>query len=178
MKFVTDIQKKAALSMERLSIFDLLKEYSPVLAGTIPLNINIKDSDLDIICEVKDLDLFEKKLRSHFGHFEKFKTYYVEVRGVHSLVCEFFAYGFQYEVFAQNVKTSEQYAVVHMNIEKRILDILGETAVSAIRELKISGLKTEPAFCKYLNINGDPFDALYELSKLSESELKYYLNNL
>lgn len=142
------------------------------------MNINIEDSDLDIICEAKDLSLFEKKLRVHFGHFENYKSYYIEVRGVHSLVCEFFAYDFQYEVFAQNVRTSEQYAVVHMDIEKRILDILGETAVKDIRELKRSGLKTEPAFCKYLNIDGDPFDALYELAKLCKNELELYLKNL
>ena len=51
-------QKRAYKVLSKYQIFEKLKDYSPILAVTIPIEIDIEGSDLDIICEV-DLN-FEK----------------------------------------------------------------------------------------------------------------------
>ena len=51
----SEIQNKIHFVLEKHQIFDKLKEYNPILTGTFPININIKNSDLDIILETDDL---------------------------------------------------------------------------------------------------------------------------
>jgi hypothetical protein len=59
-----------------------------------------------------------------------------------------------------------------MVVEARLLVIGGEEARREIRRLKRCGLKTEPAFARYFQLAGDPFEVLLELSRLSEEELR------
>ncbi|RJQ64221.1 MAG: DUF4269 domain-containing protein, partial [Desulfobacteraceae bacterium] len=42
-------------------------------------------------------------------------------------------------------------------------------------KLRMSGMKTEPAFATYFGIPGDPFGALFELSYLSDDALERFL---
>jgi len=63
-------QKRAYEVLTRYHIFEKLKDYSPILAGTIPIEIDIEDSDLDIICEAKDFTEFEKSLSEMFSEFD------------------------------------------------------------------------------------------------------------
>ncbi len=46
-------QKEAYKVLLELNIFELLKNFKPILLGTIPINIDIESSDLDIICQSK-----------------------------------------------------------------------------------------------------------------------------
>jgi hypothetical protein len=46
-----DRQKKAYEVLLKYKIFEKLSNYSPLLAGTVPIEIDIEGSDLDIICE-------------------------------------------------------------------------------------------------------------------------------
>ena len=62
-----------------------------------------------------------------------------------------------------------------MIVEKKLLEISGESARKQIIKLKKLGLKTEPAFAKYFNLKGDPFDELLKLSRLNEKELILFL---
>jgi hypothetical protein len=41
-----------------MALFDILLAYDPVLAGTIPLDVDVPGSDLDIICCCADTDVF------------------------------------------------------------------------------------------------------------------------
>jgi uncharacterized protein DUF4269 len=59
-----------------------------------------------------------------------------------------------------------------MLVEYRILHIAGDTTRQAIRDLKKEGLKTEPAFAQYFNLEGDPYQALIELENLDDDALK------
>jgi hypothetical protein len=56
-----------------------------------------------------------------------------------------------------------------------ICEISGESARKQIIKLKKLGLKTEPAFAKYFNLKGDPFDELLKLSRLNKEELILFL---
>ena len=48
-------QNNAYSALNKLKILKILREYNPTLVGTIPIEIDISESDLDIICEVYDL---------------------------------------------------------------------------------------------------------------------------
>jgi Domain of unknown function (DUF4269) len=62
-----------------------------------------------------------------------------------------------------------------MIVEARLLEMGGQDARRAIRQMKNAGLKTEPAFACYFKIKGDPYEALLELSSLSEEELRKFI---
>jgi len=57
------------LLLHKLEIFDYLKNYTPILTGTISIEIDLPDSDLDIICECKDHISFAKDLTDNFGEY-------------------------------------------------------------------------------------------------------------
>ncbi len=165
-------QQEAFHALKDSRIFEILSDYTPFLAGTIPLDIYIKDSDLDIICQAEDFNSFSKLVQSEFGTCTSYKSYQTEVRGRPSLVIQFFLKGFQFEIFCQNTPIFEQFAVIHFIVEKRILDIHGDKVRNDIRKLKEMGLKTEPAFAKYFNILGDPYLELAKLNNLTDAKIK------
>lgn len=48
-------------------VLSKLKQFDPILVGTIPINIDIENSDLDIICCFSDKQEFQKSIVSKFG---------------------------------------------------------------------------------------------------------------
>ena len=50
--------KRAYLDLKKHTILDKLLAFNPILTGTIPIDIDIPNSDLDIICECKNHDAF------------------------------------------------------------------------------------------------------------------------
>ena len=165
-------------AIEKSQILTLLKDHNPFVAGTLPLGIAIPDSDIDLICCAPDLEAFASLVHSHFGTAENYKSYVTDIRGIESQICQFKIHGFEFEVFAQNTPTEEQYAVLHFKVEKKLLELGGEEARQAIYDLKLQGIKTEPAFAEYFKIEGDPFDELAKLSRLNDEDLKAYFNSL
>ncbi len=71
-----EIQIKSYKILTKINIFNILKSYNPILVGTIPIDINIENSDLDIICKVEDFTTFEQILIKEFGDYKKVKTTY------------------------------------------------------------------------------------------------------
>lgn len=153
-------------------VLTTLSEFDPVLAGTIPLDIDLPNSDLDILCHARDLAAFKLKVISLFKEAEGFRIREYAIREEPSVIANFFAHGFEFEIFGQDVPVAKQYGYVHMVVEDRLLRIGGENARREIRGLKESGLKTEPSFAKYFAIDGDPYDALYALGTVDEAELR------
>ncbi|WP_139492023.1 DUF4269 domain-containing protein [Brevibacillus dissolubilis] len=155
-------------------IFTILEPYMPVLTGTIPIEIDVERSDLDIICEVRpdDFTAFEQLLRSTWGEQPGFSQRSYPIGVVHSSVTGFFYGGFEFEIFAQSVPVIRQNAYRHMLIEARLLQLAGEAARTEIVRRKQSGMKTEPAFVDYFQLGGDdPYLRLLELEGLSDREL-------
>ncbi|MFS0553208.1 DUF4269 domain-containing protein [Brevibacillus sp. 179-C9.3 HS] len=166
-------QKSAWKAIQETRIMEVLSPYRPVLAGTIPLDIDVLQSDLDIICESHDLEQFEQNACKAFGSLHGFEVTHINVKDIATCVIQFFAADFWFELFAQPVAVEKQNAYRHMDMEARLLAIGGQEAYQQIRALKQSGIKTEPAFAEYFHIPGDdPYEALLQLESLTEQELR------
>ncbi|KFE97489.1 hypothetical protein IX39_19600 [Chryseobacterium formosense] len=144
--------------LTKYKIFDILKNYSPILAGTIPIEIDIEESDLDIICEVKDKVEFEKFLIQAFKDFD-LNIEIFKINNEKSLVCNFKLEEFSIEIFGQNKPTTQQNAYLHMIAEYKILQEKGEKFKQKIIDLKKQGMKTEQAFGMLLHLE-NPYEDL------------------
>lgn len=156
-------QKRAYEVLTRYQIFEKLKNYSPILAGTIPIEIDIEDSDLDIICEV-DLN-FEEDFLEELS-FKKIIPVETEVtvenimiENEKAIVMNFRLEEFSIEIFGQNRPVTKQNAYLHMIAEYKILQEKGENFKQKIIKLKKQGIKTEPAFGILLNLE-NPYEDL------------------
>lgn len=137
-----------------------IAEFEPILAGTIPIAIDIESSDLDIICYWKNKTKFIAKLHATFGDKDNYTIRETVIDNRESIIANFKIDLFEFEIFGQNIPAKEQYAYRHMVIEHEILQSKGETFRSEIIKLKQKGYKTEPAFAFLLGLNGDPYAEL------------------
>jgi len=159
-------QKRAYEVLTRHKLFDKLKHYSPILAGTIPIEIDIEGSDLDIICEVDlrfEEDFLEGIMFSKLIPDEAYVT--VENSTINDekcIVLNFMLEEFPIEIFGQNKPAIEQNAYRHMIAEYKILEEKGEEFKQKIIELKKKGIKTEPAFGMLLGLE-NPYEDLLKL---------------
>ncbi len=164
LKVGNDTQQKAYHSVQDLKLLEMLEDYNPTLTGTIPIELDLPESDLDIIMEAHDLDELEVLLENEFQHMNEFEKEKKKIRGENVLKVNFIYNGFPFELFAQNVPVHRQNAYLHMVIEYRLLQEqpgLRET----IKNLKKRGYKTEPAFAQVLGLKGDPYEALLEYGR-------------
>jgi len=154
-------QQKAYQVLTHNKVLEKLAPYRPILVGTIPINIDIENSDLDIICEVSDKNEFIDKLNVQFGSEKDFTIH--ENPTFEAIKANFIIDGFEIEVFGQNTPTTQQNAYQHMLIEHRLLLAKGEKFRQDIIDLKKQGYKTEPAFAKLLKLEGDAYRELLKL---------------
>lgn len=143
-------------------ILSNLAEFDPILVGTIPINIDIENSDLDIVCHWKNKTEFTDKLNSIFRQENEFKIREIFLDNKESIVVNFRIQGFEIEIFGQNIPVKNQNGYKHMIIEHEILQAKGENFRLEIIKLKQNGYKTEPAFAFLLGLKGDPYAELSE----------------
>lgn len=160
-------QINAYNAINKLGIMDDLREYNPTLCGTFPIGIDIVGSDLDIIMDVSDFLLYEKRIVTLYGGKEKFILKKPIIRGVPLVKAKFVFGGFEFELFAQPQPVKEQYAFQHMIIENALLEQFPYIRAEVIR-LKKEGMKTEPAFCKIFELVGDPYESLLQYGRRLE----------
>lgn len=163
LKSGNEIQKRAYEVLKKYQVFEKLKPYSPILAGTVPIEIDVEGSDLDIICEV------DLRLEKHFLDdimFSRLIPANVDVKvensivnGGKSIVLNFMLEEFPIEIFGQNKPSAEQDAYQHMIAEYKILKEKGEDFKHKIIELKKQGIKTEPAFGLLMKLE-NPYEDL------------------
>ncbi|MFZ6000897.1 MAG: DUF4269 domain-containing protein [Bacteroidota bacterium] len=156
----SEMQQRGIVAIRKSGVFDILKPFDPVLAGTLPLDLFTPTSDLDILCYAPDPLTFFDFAKSALGHFEKFRIYQVIINGEEAIIVNFFFGGFAFEVFAQKIPVTEQTAYRHLLIEHQILQQQGESFREKVMDLKLKGVKTEPAFAYVLQLKGDPYEAL------------------
>lgn len=164
-------QRRAWETLQSLQVLERLAAYRPILVGTVPIDVDIGGSDLDVICEAGDLDGFEADVRRQFGAQRAFNVKRNTHYGVPAVIARFETDAFPIEIFGQPLPVTEQAAFRHMVVEARLLEIGGDAARSAIRAMKRHGVKTEPAFAAHFGIEGDAYLALLDLFQLSDDEL-------
>ncbi|WP_026671840.1 DUF4269 domain-containing protein [Alkalihalobacterium bogoriense] len=160
----TDLQQQAYSAIQKLNVMNDFKEYAPTLCGTFPIDIYTASSDLDIIMEVHDHQLFYQKLTSFYKHMESFLIKQKEINGSYVTKVNFQFQNFAFELFGQAIPVKKQRAYEHMLVEQYVL-----TTNPAVKEqilsLKAKGIKTEPAFAQILGLKGDPYISLLEFGQ-------------
>ncbi|EJS76473.1 DUF4269 domain-containing protein [Bacillus cereus] len=179
-----DKQQKVYEVMNKLNIMEDLVLYSPVLCGTIPIRIETIQSDLDIVMEVHNFDIFEKEIRSLYDSYEGFKIKKKQINNTETIKGKFqfegfefegfefegfefegFEFeGFEFELFGQPRPVRNQNAYKHMIVEHMLLMQHPHIREEVIH-LKEQGLKTETAFAQVLKIDGDPYEELILLGQ-------------
>jgi predicted metalloenzyme YecM len=171
---VINIEKNIRVwsAVNKSDILNLFFENNPLIAGTFPLDIYTETSDLDIILEAFDFNILSASLVKHFGSSQEFKITSLEVDHQPTLICNFIFDGIPFEVFAQNRPSVQQTAYLHLLIEERLLKIGGDSFKQKVKNARLSGVKTEPAFAEILMINTDPFKSLLDFQTKSFKELE------
>ncbi|MCG2616804.1 DUF4269 domain-containing protein [Terrimonas sp. NA20] len=159
----TTRQQQAFRVLTTYHILEKLEKFQPLLVGTIPLNIDIEGSDLDIVCCWNNEDAFTDHLFQAFGDMEQYESRKTCIREERSVICSFMLEGFPVEIFGQAIASNEQMGYRHLLIENKLLNEKGEHFRKEIIRLKEKGLKTEPAFATLLGLEGDPYIALLKL---------------
>jgi hypothetical protein len=146
-----------------------IAEFDPILVGTIPINIDIESSDLDIICYWKNKTDFIEKLKSFFGNKNEFTIRETIIDNTETVIVNFKVDLFEIEIFGQNIPTKNQNGYKHMIIEHEILQSKGENFRLEIIKLKQKGYKTEPAFGFLLGLKGNSYQELlnYKIDSVS-----------
>lgn len=152
-------------------IMEQLASANPILIGTVPIDIDIEGSDLDIACVADDLGGFRALVRTCFGQAMGFRDAFSMAAGGAAYVANFLKGGFEFEIFAQVLPLEQQFGVRHMVVEDRILNLYGSELRQKIRRLKRQGIKTEPAFAQAFGIDHDPYAFLSQLYSKSDSEI-------
>lgn len=163
-------QQSAYQALRSLGLFDHLSEYRPLLAGTIPLGIDVVSSDLDICCEVYEPLSFVQTVSSRYSYLPEF---YVDSNPTPHLstIIRFSYQKWPVELFGQPLPAIKQHAYRHMIIEHRILQLANVAFREEIKALKQRGVKTEPAFTQLLDLPGDPYQAVLDLENYSDEQL-------
>lgn len=156
----TNVQRQVYQLLTAHQVMQRLGAYQPMLAGTIPLDINVAGSDLDVICTYQGVELFMADVVQHFSVYEDFKITNTLIDGEQTVLANFNIEGWPVELFGQQVPVKQQAAYRHMVVEYYYLQQHGSAFRQQIIGLKQQGYKTEPAFAKLLNLPGDPYQAL------------------
>lgn len=171
-------QQRAYASLRELDILSRLASFStdglgeaPALVGSLPLDLALDSSDIDIVVYATDLKSFGTVLKSEFGELEGFRSSRGIVLGVPTLMTEFIFSGETYEIFSQATLVPRQNAVIHLLVEERLLNLGGPEFRRQIVDERQLGAKTEIAFGNVLGL-ADPYRELLGLEDLSDNELK------
>jgi len=156
----TPRQQEAHQVITQNKLLEKLSGYTPILAGTIPLAIDIAHSDLDILCCWTHKHRFVDTLIAHFSDELQFSLQEKTISGHETVLAGFELGGFPVEVFGQNRPVKEQEGYRHMVIEYELLKTHGAEFREAVISLKKAGIKTEPAFAQVLGLKGDPYQEL------------------
>jgi ribosomal protein S18 acetylase RimI-like enzyme len=152
-------------------LFHQLAPFQPTLIGTFPLGLQVDGSDLDIACTCEDLDAFERALRTALSDLGIAQPR-IERSPIPAVVAAFSLGDDAIEIFGQALPVTAQRGFRHMVVEGQLLVIGGAALAARIRELRRSGVKTEPAFAQALGLTGDPYEALLSLEAWPPDRLR------
>jgi hypothetical protein len=158
-------QQKAYAVLTSHGVLTKLAAFDPILVGTIPINIAIETSDLDVIGYWTDRQVFYAAVSHHFSQEAHFRIREKTMANREAVVATFNLDDFEIQIFGQNIPTRQQMGYRHMLIEHQLLSERGEVFRQEIIALKRKGYKTEPAFGLALGLQSDPYTALLAFEK-------------
>lgn len=162
-------QQQAYSTLTNNQILSNLQLFDPILVGTIPINIDIENSDLDIICCFTDKQDFIHTITVNFKNEKNFAIREQQNKDTLSIVANFIVDNFEIEIFGQIIPTKQQFAYRHLIVEYNLLNKYDEKFRQQIVELKRQGHKTEPAFAILLELTGDPYTELLKFETEDKS---------
>lgn len=171
LKAGTDKQKLCYRILKEINILDILYNYNPIVVGTIPIQIDIEESDIDIVCCAENLSEIRDVVRLHYSTYNMFSD---RIGNVY--IATFECLGLPIEIYAESIPTLEQNGYRHMVIEDRIMKLAGDGFRQKVISLKEQGYKTEPAFGELLKLD-NPYLDLLEFEALTDEELKLLIKN-
>lgn len=160
-------------AVDQAGILVKLSAYQPELISTIFVGLDTPTSDIDIICCYQSQANFIAEITQSCATFEQFKLKH----SPEHVVVEFEFKQYLFEVFACTTPSQQQLGYRHFQIMKRLAVIAGESFTQPVIELKKSGLKTEPAICKVLNIQGDPYTAILQIEQWTDQQFATALSD-
>ena len=155
-------------AIEGSGILDLLVSYNATAVSTLLVELDTDGSDIDVVCDYVEQKRFAADFQSAFQEQDDYK---LSLGESHALG-RFRSQGFLFEVYASPVPVAQQAAYRHYGVMQRLVQLGGETLQSKILSLKYSGLKTEPAISRLLQLEGDPYQAVLELENWSDADLQ------
>lgn len=151
--------------MERLGPFD------PRIVGTLPLDLALPGSDIDVVCHAPDPNAFADIVWTHYQSADDFALHRWTA-GTRPVIARFVWDGWPVELFGDQRPVDQQPGWIHFEVERRLLALDDGRLRREIGKLRTAGLKTEPAFAVVLGISGDPYRGLLELAAETDAELR------
>ncbi|MCJ1961538.1 DUF4269 domain-containing protein [Novosphingobium mangrovi (ex Hu et al. 2023)] len=150
---------------------DALAAYDARVVGTFPLGLDVAGSDVDIVCHAPDGHAFAQELWERFAGCDHFALRQW-VQGERAVIAQFLICDLPFEVFGAPVPVVMQAGWRHFEVERRLLALSSGAFHAAVRELRRSGIKTEPAFAQVLGLAGDPYAQLFDLALVPDAQLR------
>jgi hypothetical protein len=150
---------------------EVLKQFGPTIVGTLPLNLAVATSDVDLVCEARDPNAFADVVWDAYRQFEGFQLHRWRDEG-RPVVARFVLGNWPFEIFADARPIDQQRAWRHFDVERRLLELDDGRLYATVRRLRAAGCKTEPAFAVALNLVGDPYLAMLELFPQTDEQLR------
>lgn len=166
LKVGTPRQRAVYQAIDSLRIMETWSDYQPTLCGTIPIGIDVNTSDLDICMHVQEDHFPEVKANmiQYYSHLRGFRIKEYTIQDVPTLKVNFVYQNYEFELFGQPTCVTKQNAYLHMLIEDKLLKQQPLLRRKIIR-LKRMGVKTEPAFCMMLGLQGDAYEQLLKYGR-------------
>ena len=158
-------------ALRRTNVLAILAPFTPRVAGTPPLGLDLPTSDIDILCYAPDPHAFTQAVWEAFATCDEFSVRQWTGRE-NPVITSFSAADWTFELFGQPLPVSEQPGWKHFEVEGRLLAIGGNPFRAAVMQRREAGMKTEPAFAAALGLKGsNPYQVLLEIAGWSDSAL-------
>ncbi len=158
----------AIAAVQASGVLEYLAAYRPTLVSSILAELDTQDSDIDVLC---CYGARREDFVADFSNAFAGRTGYSLRSAGEAMVGTFQARGFLIEVYASAQAVQDQPGYRHFLIMQRIHSQNNPRLMQVLRGLKVAGLKTEPAICRFFGLAGDPYLAVLAIEQWSEREL-------
>lgn len=167
--------------LDALGLREALRPYRPRIVGTMPLGLYTADSDIDVLCEARDLDAFAVFMEGRYGNRDDFALERRDRRSEEgaAVVVRMETGVWPVEVHAQALPTVDQRPYRHYAMAYRLLRLGGADLRERVLALKEDGRATEPAFAEVLGLDvADASASLLALETATDGALHDLLETM